>query len=347
MPARTRRPLRALAGALATGALAELAPAGQAAAAPAAPAPGPATTLLSAAGGAGEQQRVATYWTPERMRAAVPLDVSRTAEQQAGGTTAGARPLSATTALSEVVGRGSRTTAAPAQTTGVPWSGGGAVARIAGKVFFVSGGRPYVCSGSSVESGNRSTVVTAGHCLTEGGVDATDVAFVPGYSAGNAPYGTWVATALSTTSQWRDGDQATAAAMNYDVGFAVVAPRPDGARLADVVGAFPIAFDAPAGQRLAVFGYPSSAPYDGQSLQHCRGRGFADTSPQSTDLGVNCFMTGGSSGGPWLSGFDGSTGTVTSVVSFSYAGADSVLYGPRFGAVVREVYTAASSRAVA
>jgi hypothetical protein len=53
-------------------------------------------------------------------------------------------------------------------------------------------------------------------------------------------------------------------------------------------------------------------------------------------------MTGGSSGGPWLSGYDESTGlgTLTSVNSFTYnLGPDAnKMFGPYLGSVVQAVY---------
>jgi hypothetical protein len=56
-------------------------------------------------------------------------------------------------------------------------------------------------------------------------------------------------------------------------------------------------------------------------------------------------MTAGSSGGPWLAGFDPATGTgiITSVSSFKYSTNDQILYGTPFGPVAQELYEAAES----
>ncbi|GAB7190601.1 peptidase [Kineococcus sp. NUM-3379] len=303
--------------------------------------------LLAAATTAPQQRAVTTYWTPERMRSAAPVDTLSLPRRTRGFVPT---PRAETiTAAPFSLDRARRAFSPQAQTRAVPWTGGGAVAAVTGKIFFVRDGGRFVCSGSSVRSGNRSTVVTAGHCLTEKRedgtpADSTQVVFVPGYTDGRTPHGTWPVTFLAPAAQWRNGDQASPEASNLDVAFAVVAPRADGKRLADVVGSFPIAFDAPTGRRVSVFGYPSAPPYDGERLHHCRAASFPDDTPRSTDEGVSCFMTGGSSGGPWLSGFDGSTGAVTSVVSFSYEDSPDVLYGPRFGAVVRELYGTAERR---
>ena len=57
-----------------------------------------------------------------------------------------------------------------------------------GKVFFTDDGLNYVCSGTAVLSGNRSTVWTAGHCVHDGASGFhTNWAFVPAYADGSAP----------------------------------------------------------------------------------------------------------------------------------------------------------------
>ena len=57
-----------------------------------------------------------------------------------------------------------------------------------------------------------------------------------------------------------------------------------------------------------------------------------------------CNMTGGSSGGPWLSGFNETTGagTLSSVNSYGY-GNTAVMYGPKFNTRTEATYNAAPS----
>jgi len=93
-----------------------------------------------------------------------------------------------------------------------------------------------------------------------------------------------------------------------------------------------------------VFGYPADAPYNGQQLYYCSGT----VSPgpyQTADNGLTCAMTEGSSGGPWLAGFNPATGTgtITSVSSFKYSTDAQVLYGTPFGSVAQSLYTAAQN----
>nr|BFE87519.1 hypothetical protein GCM10020093_101200 [Planobispora longispora] len=66
-------------------------------------------------------------------------------------------------------------------------------------MFFTYQGRNASCSANAVTSENKSTVITAGHCVKMGGSFHGNWVFVPGYDNGNRPYGTWVATTLYTT----------------------------------------------------------------------------------------------------------------------------------------------------
>lgn len=272
-------------------------------------------------GGAGQEQAVArheaattraqqdsvrAYWTPERMREAVPREQ------------------------------------APRAGKGKPGGGGGGSSAAAvkvtpqkqmGKVFFTMGGSNYVCSGTATTSGNKDVVTTAGHCLNEGpGGYASRFMYVPAYDNGSAPHGEWVAETLLTTQAWAgSGD------FNHDVGFAVMAENSSGQSLTDVTGSYPIGFNLGYGRAFEAYGYPAAKPYDGRYLYRCSGVAGEDTRG-TTDHRLPCSMTGGSSGGGWLTG-----GTLNSVNSFGYRGEKDVMYGPYFGNVEQAVYQAAAS----
>src|SRR5699024_9720417 len=51
---------------------------------------------------------------------------------------------------------------------GLPWTTGGEVTRPTGKLFLTMNGHDFTCSASIVDSQNRSTLVTAGHCVKDG-----------------------------------------------------------------------------------------------------------------------------------------------------------------------------------
>jgi hypothetical protein len=253
---------------------------------------------------------VVDYWTAERMRNAIP------AERAQGGSSSKAKRA----AFSSYEYPGSYTTF-PASTHG--------------KVFFTLGGVNYVCSGTAVNSSNRSVVWTAGHCVNEGpGAYATNWAFVPAYRDGSRPFGTWTARTLVTSSAWANqGD------ISYDVAGAVMNTH-GGSALTDVVGGRGIAFNYNRNQFFTSFGYPAAPPFTGQRLWVCESNLLTSdptTSPQT--MGIGCDMTGGSSGGGWVVG-----SSVYTVNSYGYSNQRNVMYGPYQGSVAQSVYNAASTR---
>jgi hypothetical protein len=87
-------------------------------------------------------------------------------------------------------------------------------------------------------------------------------------------------------------------------------------------------------------GYPAGTPYSGDSLKFAWGLIFTD--PSAETWGMPSVLTGGASGGPWLStptanptlitGPDTweSTGSVSSVNSYKYTNNATRMYGPKF-----------------
>jgi hypothetical protein len=252
-----------------------------------------------------EQRRVENYWTPERMKAAVPYGVKRDLKGKPGGGSGGGTAV---------------------QETPQPRFG---------KVFFTEGHTNYVCSGTATNSGNGDVVTTAGHCVNAGpGAYVTNFAFVPAYNNGAAPYGTWTAQTLLTTDAWKNSGD-----FDYDAGFAVMNENAAGQSLTEVTGGGqPIAFKQPTGLTYKAYGYPAARPFDGQTLWSCSGTVVADTYGGSTDQGLACNMTGGSSGGGWITG-----GNLNSVTSFGYTGVKNILWGPYFGSVIQATYNAAAT----
>ncbi|MBG0828660.1 hypothetical protein HS041_12865 [Planomonospora sp. ID67723] len=270
-----------------------------------------------------EQRHVLGYWTPQRMAAAVPIDLLDT--------------LSGV--LTETNAPAHRQAALPgAPTNGSRWTAGGLVSRTTGRVFLTLGGVDFVCSASAVRSANRDLVATAGHCVKDGaGAWADNWTFVPGYDQGRQPYGQFTARRMFVAGPWsRSADD------NHDIGMVALNMR-GGKHLADVVGFQEIAFGTPRGRQTYGFGFPVDPPYNGEHLIYCSGPVRADPHDQTRNQGLGCTMTAGSSGGPWFTAFDPGTGrgTITSVNSFKYSDDRNTMYGPYFGDTAKDVYTTA------
>ena len=76
------------------------------------------------------------------------------------------------------------------------------------------------------------------------------------------------------------------------------------------------------GTKVFDFGYPAAGKYHGKDLIYCADEIFTDPLVANRTFGIDCDMTGGSSGGPWLFPFTESTGigTVRGVNSYGYSG---------------------------
>lgn len=257
--------------------------------------------------------KVRNYWTAERMRSAVPMD------RFAGGGRSG---------FARRAGGGS-TSASSSEVTIAP----GSPLTAHGKVFFTAGTVNYVCSGTALAG---DVVWTAGHCVNAGpGSFYTNFQFVPAYRDGVAPYGVFPATTLLTTDGWR-----TAGQFGVDSGAAVPGLNGAGQTLSDAVVERSIVFNAPRNQSYSVYGYPAAKKFNGQRLRVCNTAWSRDdTSATPATIGVPCDMTGGSSGG----GFVTTGGSVASNVSYGYGSLKNVLFGPRLEVEAQQLYTAADA----
>ncbi|HEX6353538.1 peptidase [Actinophytocola sp.] len=287
-------------------------------------------TVNVAADTPAEAGAVAAKWTPEAMRDAIPLDRLLPGVDPAkltGDVLKGLPQL--------VPSTGAAPMAFPSG--GAAWTGGGKVVTTAGRVFFTYQGRQASCSGNAVTSGNKSTVITAGHCVKLDGAFHTNWVFVPGYNNGNAPFGTWTARATMATPQWVASED-----INFDVGAAVV-NQLNGQSLTDVVGGQGVAFNQARGQNMYAFGWPAAAPYNGSQMIYCSGTTF--NAFISNGIGMTCNMTGGSSGGPWFLQFNeaAGTGVVNSVNSYKINFIPTWMFGPYFGADAQNLYNTAQA----
>ena len=292
--------------------------------------------LIRGTGIESEAKALETYWTPARMKAAKPVDGTltvnrvgaapkRTQATQADGPAVSIAPLKVASKAIGTVKSGAK----KPQTTYPGYPSSSPAARTNGKIFFSRDGSNYVCSGSVVNSEGRSLVWTAGHCLGENGTWSYNVAFVPAYSNGSRPYGSWYAKDLATKTAWLyDSDHAN------DVGAITLAPNA-GVRIADQLGAQGLMWNQSANYWASAFGYPAVSPYTGQVLVRADGN-TADEGDGT--IYMYSGLTGGSSGGPWLRNFDENWGYVNGHNDFIYTASPSWMYSPYYGAQVASLY---------
>jgi V8-like Glu-specific endopeptidase len=160
--------------------------------------------------------------------------------------------------------------------------------------------------------------------------------FVPAYRDGNAPYGSFAAPTLLTTSGWQ-----TSGGFGVDVGAAVVGPNGSGQTVTDAVAELPVLFNSVRNQSYRLYGYPAAGKFNGQRMRVCNTAWSRnDTSATPATMGVPCDMTGGSSGGPWVTG----SGAVASVVSYGYSSLKNVIFGPHLETEALQLYTVAQTQ---
>jgi hypothetical protein len=180
-----------------------------------------------------------------------------------------------------------------------------------GKLFFTLRGTNFVCSASVVRP---HLVLTARHCMFDG-VFSTNVVFFPGWHSGpNTILGMGWPARIQIT--WAcPCDIGTAA--QFDIGF-IQTFDDDGIGCGGSQLGLPIeaytgflgtAWAGNAGnepvQHYTEVGYPQGAPFSGAMMVYSRsGTAVYDFNNILDTVGVGNDMTGGSSGGPWVGGWD-------------------------------------------
>ncbi|MFC0862630.1 trypsin-like serine peptidase [Sphaerimonospora cavernae] len=309
-----------------------------------------------------DMERVAAYWSPERLKQASSYEPSTKPSEPAA-------TRKATTSAAELSRTRAQRTVTPLPenrraTTAPP---------MVGKVFFKVGAKEYWCSASVVHSKYRNLVATAGHCAYALAQDrpVENWIFIPSYQDGRADAGIFVGHTL-----YMHEDFAGKGDFDRDYAFVTVHRgftwqpyteagkvkyRPaDTGRVEDKVGAFRFSTGKSAGQRLTVFGYPAGAqpdgtrPFTGQVVRRCGGtteKKFVSAPTWQLNYGVRlpgCGFTSGASGGPWVIGYNSvkRTGHLVGVTSLTWnlTGGDRLdaISAPYFNTLTQRVYAQAT-----
>jgi len=218
-----------------------------------------------------------------------------------------------------------------------PAARGAVTALRVGALFERDASGAHFCTASVVDSPGQDLLVTAAHCLNGGNGAGykSDIVFIPDYRDGAAPYGIWAVQRMLVAPQW-----AASADPDYDVGFVVLQPH-DGLNIEQVLGANRLGYDTASSYLVRVTGYPSSS---GSPIT-CRNW---TTRHSATQLEFDCDgYTDGTSGSPWVTGFDPAsrTGTIVGVIGGYQDGGDtaSVSYSSYFGRAVQQLYQQAAA----
>ncbi|MFC8824735.1 trypsin-like serine peptidase [Streptomyces sp. NPDC057137] len=245
-------------------------------------------------------QEVDKYWTPERMKNAIPADnsipgaVNDTPEPGQLPDTGGAE--------------GSTPPAAPEKSPA-----GGIGVRIVesdvvGKVFYRNpvDGKNYVCSASAINSPSKQLVATAGHCVNTGGANGKagqwmeNWTYVPRYREGARPYGNFAAKEFRAFNGWINSKD-----FNWDVAM-VTTWQGSGGKIVNVTGGHGLSYNYDRAQAVTVFGYPVNRN-GGQVQWWCTGT-TKRVSLTDGRIEIGCDFGGGASGGPWLRNYSDSSG---------------------------------------
>jgi V8-like Glu-specific endopeptidase len=207
-----------------------------------------------------------------------------------------------------------------------------------GALFFTTGSGRHFCTASVVDSDTEDLVITAAHCVYGSGY-ATHLEFVPGYQDGRQPYGAWAVQSVVVASAWRQSHDPDA-----DFAFLSVASS-GGRRLQRVTGGLQLGIDRGYAHPIKVIGYNDSA----NKPVGCATSSFEFEADQME------FYCGGyrdgTSGGPWVLGYDGSkgTGTIFGVIGgYEWGGDyDWASYSAVFGSSALRLFRQAEASAAA
>ncbi|MFD8494548.1 trypsin-like serine peptidase [Amycolatopsis sp. NPDC059657] len=284
---------------------------------------------------------VQAYWTPERMRSAVPMPVPAASASALSSVPAQTHKLPAMSApgFGKAATSGFGADSVQDVTQSGVWTAHGQMpASTVGKLYFTTPKGNSECTASVIASNNHSMIWTAGHCASDGaGHWYTNFQFVPDYHDGVWPYGSWVWKSASTPTAYLNGRN-----FDYDVAAITLWPS-NGRKVADVVGWQGYKFNWGYNWFAYEFGYPydthpARAGINGQQLRYCA----AGTWQAGGQQAIHCDQGHGASGGPWLDDLQFARGwgyLVGNVSYHPYEWSDEER-SPHFGDAAVNVYNA-------
>lgn len=238
------------------------------------------------------------YWTKERFQSAKPLDQvipDQPAKADQPATSGDEIPEESESAVfSKPVAP--EQDASQEQVNGERVLTGAPVPNTLGRLFFTTPDGVSSCTASTVSGGGGVKIITAGHCVHggKGGEWYSDFAFVPKYSNGSGPYGTWYGNTAVTFKAWsQDGN------FRYDQAFISLDKKNNRSIVQTVGGNGLIGGSGKNVKDNRIWGYPALSPYNGSTAHYCD-TAATSAGNSSSDSQATCNINEGSSGGPWL-----------------------------------------------
>ncbi|MFE7565518.1 trypsin-like serine peptidase [Streptomyces sp. NPDC057539] len=262
------------------------------------------------------------FWTPERLREAVPAPMPEGSAAVGGGRAEGSAPPAEelkVTASAPAVQPKSATTAGAQAAPDVQAAAEIAVSQrvpltttypmnVVGKLFAydANGDEQVKCSASVIISDTKNTIWTAAHCVHRG--DGSGAAgfyehliFIPAYKAGESPWGIWTAKAKYAPEGYTDDSDN----LESDLAAVVLEPEPDYGNIQDAMGALGYSFGSGSDYpEVTTVGYPAEGynrtDLNGEYMYFCYGNAEdnANFNPLDNRIKMDCDMGKGASGGP-------------------------------------------------
>jgi V8-like Glu-specific endopeptidase len=178
-----------------------------------------------------------------------------------------------------------------------------------GRLFYrtPAGGNSF-CSASVVAT---NVIITAAHCIQNGanGAYNNTFSFVPAVNGTSRPYGSFAARSISVWNGWASPSYRCTAGTGchgyqaMDYAFITLQPNAAGYNVGQYTGAFGLWPNAPSGN-IYLLGYPGEGSWASRqnTPYHCQApiQRYSRYVEDRYDVGLSCYNTGGSSGGPWF-----------------------------------------------
>jgi hypothetical protein len=165
---------------------------------------------------------------------------------------------------------------------------------IVGQLFFTEPSGDFVCSASVIRV---NVIATAGHCVADGNLHFySNWLFIPAYHAGVAPFGAWTWAQVVVAGPWWGGHGVVP---NVQDDALIVLNQNSGVKIGQVVGYLGYEFNAPLPTHLTQLGYPCNLD---ACIDPIRDDSQVFSGPTNNfEWGSAAF--GGASGGPEIQDF--------------------------------------------